>query len=1751
MVKKISENLPLNDTLRENHHDSTSFERHVRFVRFSGTGVFERVCEIIRSCQNTKLSKIVLLHSTFPQEHLGPIMESGSVSQENPGIGDGCGKSDLIRLIEHEYGKNREFTVTSFVNNRDNAVEGVNFYEDIFLPEVIKRKRIILPHHKRYISAFSIFLNNLFKRLLLLIHVATRSFVAILVYVLTFLGFKSVEFFANPIGQTLLDRVSRFVDANQNLFLFCGAVLLIWWIFDAFGKIRSDEKLLVSWNSMGIPESANNWLRSQTEILTGSPERILRFFSKRHVWLLLVDDIDVMDANSFTLLMNLFERAQGSSKYALCLVLTCNPRNPMFSRPERRPIWRKIEAWYHGDAEGEIIELHMPKYEELLTWLLQYTQTLETRRILSVLRRRYPSLSKDTGLLLSFFVKLDQKTSLRELDSSFDETRIAEEFESFLNRDKRVAQDIVGIIERKENGQEILEVLKYVLAFKRQTVRVDHLQKILQRNKLSISRLCEKVLLGDDIDLLKKVHLNGLVCYQFRYPYLRTVLDTDWKEWRRDASSYYTRVFEGLNQVTRSKDDPELAFDAEPSKLAIDVLFRAAEYHHRYYGATDAAYALRFCGLDRGGALGKWRQLTSSALENGEDLQGLISWSSQARYNPLRYWSGEVYPIETYAPELVLTAGRLYWMSGDFKTAEYVLAILWPEIKENLAATSERLTRTDLEIRATLAEMYYAVGEPGYWDNGRDICMFLRDEAQNDGNYTPILLLSLMRHYREVGVGNEHLPLRFLSPQYKFDSLEKTCADIPSNTFERLPALYVLADAIWQALVKFPHQIPATIQLEEITHLEVDHALLDKFTDIIKQLSQSIHDLRQHRTTQRKQAILRGRVGEGDLLRWESMLLFLRFRHFSLVSRIELGRYADVLNSTEPSKFPQRRRIYVETARSLQRCLCACERFGPLPDRFYSIIDRLETLMGEGTGERVGDESTSRRYIEKLYYIGCDFIKCQAQQRFRMAEAIYQQLGCTQGIAATKFMQAVLSFSTWQPSITDEMPEDNYSMLHPIEYADAPKTPEWVETFERYFRYSHGELGYTLDEMRGHLLLADWASSHDLYAAVLNYQFADKWTQPEGLGLPTIYDAETNLQIGRCVGNMENAPFSDSYTFEVFDKAASSLDKLEETPSYIEYPLLNQQRLDIHWWLAELSSRQAERESNLDDKKRLMARAIAECNFVANRAQKDKRYAGLENLARLVKGRVLGRQGDFLKGFHEIERAFIFFDRNKDIPNKLQALVALVHLVEQYHETDAGPKWLSCIDNTQRRYYPALFETVAPLLPSATDFTPTYRIITFRAGHICARQLWYRGALDDRRLAGESLRAAKEWYGYLFRILESLGLYGAAILLDHEMRPVLEMLNDTESLNQHKQRLLNAARLMDPSREKIPFPQISSILRSYASVLFDDTVTPTSKQDCIVQARHALGLSPPEIQSAATILEQGLIEINEHDPLPIDLEMSELALNVNAQLGLAERVSDLAQKVARMRDIMQSRDFLQLADYYRDSGGDYVWALQIACKVQYRNEYSQRAKAQLPLVNSETELDETLALLEDDHGGISDRYGSLETGVENLMDKPPREFSTEDCAGLLMVLERNLRDAITERLSGLTPRWWKQRVPQDVRVGAEKRKRERETTYPGLLTQDLPVTEYLDFSDYIKIITMRSNWDEAFSSVFENKDFVCVKLREVHIVRNDIAHSRPLPVQDREIFVVTARQIISALLQREIPNEPMGPAETVDEDDDL
>ncbi len=217
---------------------------------------------------------------------------------------------------------------------------------------------------------------------------------------------------------------------------------------------------------------------------------------------------------------------------------------------------------------------------------------------------------------------------------------------------------------------------------------------------------------------------------------------------------------------------------------------------------------------------------------------------------------------------------------------------------------------------------------------------------------------------------------------------------------------------------------------------------------------------------------------------------------------------------------------------------------------------------------------------------------------------------------------------------------------------------------------------------------------------------------------------------------------------------------------------------------------------------------------------------------------------------------------------------------------------------------------------------------------------------------------------------------------------------------------------------------------------------------------------------------------------------------------------------------MDARDWESLT-----SGERALLALSIEDYTYILDQGGVQVEAARPVPSPKPEtakVGATPAVIEAAHPELHEALTQL-----NAVMASAQAVTERDCYHLLRVVERALRVFIECELAKVDPNWWNSgRVLPAIRTRALERKQKREHPFPWMTQQDLPVQEYLDFSDYAEIITDPRNWNEVFAAIFLQPEVIRGKLIELSIFRNDIAHMRPLQAGDKAVFLAYAWQVL-------------------------
>ena len=127
---------------------------------------------------------------------------------------------------------------------------------------------------------------------------------------------------------------------------------------------------------------------------------------------------------------------------------------------------------------------------------------------------------------------------------------------------------------------------------------------------------------------------------------------------------------------------------------------------------------------------------------------------------------------------------------------------------------------------------------------------------------------------------------------------------------------------------------------------------------------------------------------------------------------------------------------------------------------------------------------------------------------------------------------------------------------------------------------------------------------------------------------------------------------------------------------------------------------------------------------------------------------------------------------------------------------------------------------------------------------------------------------------------------------------------------------------------------------------------------------------------------------------------------------------------------------------------------------------------------------------------------------------------------ILDELENALRKCIKTSLEKISANWWIERIPPDIRVKAEERREKDELKREHI--------QYVDFADYVKIITRKDNWKDVFKEIFKDQEAITVKLKELEPIRNSVRHGRKLTTEQREKLKIFAQDILRQILGKEL-----------------
>jgi len=126
---------------------------------------------------------------------------------------------------------------------------------------------------------------------------------------------------------------------------------------------------------------------------------------------------------------------------------------------------------------------------------------------------------------------------------------------------------------------------------------------------------------------------------------------------------------------------------------------------------------------------------------------------------------------------------------------------------------------------------------------------------------------------------------------------------------------------------------------------------------------------------------------------------------------------------------------------------------------------------------------------------------------------------------------------------------------------------------------------------------------------------------------------------------------------------------------------------------------------------------------------------------------------------------------------------------------------------------------------------------------------------------------------------------------------------------------------------------------------------------------------------------------------------------------------------------------------------------------------------------------------------------------------------------ILFNIENHLRDFLELKLSTkLGSDWWNLGIPKGIRDKVDQMKRD-ENNIGWKVTNTRGNIEFLSFEHIQKIIA--NNWKDVFEPIFQDQNKIILKLTELEIIRNAIAHTRTLSDEGMKRLEQYAQDILN------------------------
>lgn len=1463
--------------------------------------------------------RLVVVRGPYPEELQGA---------ETP-WGKGVGVTTLLEATVDQARSSEDCEIWSFLGNHD-LTNTDNFFRDRLIGGKILDEKQIWKGSSYFKVASTA------RRVRMFMHSSLTSIPgavlagAFFVWLITVAGLEWIAPIIDPRNGTRLDRLVEAFGQHPILLWAGGPVLLALWITFYLAQLDRDKAEREAWAELRTGRLREAYEDDQKQRLTGDPKKILPYVPSRKGFLLAVDDVDCMDNDSVSKMIQLFESMEESPKgYRACVVLGFNPQNPDLRRLAEKsqiPELLSKDSIDERDSWESVVATPL-ELERLVQILSRHFRSPRPRKLVQLIEAAYPGATRDTGRLLGFFEKVDHALSGSPGSlEALEDAELLDRFGRHVRQDAEEVNRIIGVISKKDGGTEALEFLKFMLAFQRHPTRVEHMERAMKKRNHEHLARCEAVL-GDDPELLLVERVkNGDWYYRFTQPYYKRLLSSHWASWKRQEEAYCTDAFEILIDDNRW-EEPEQALKSGPSKDAVEMLYNKGLYYYQYGGQSDAGYTLRYWGLDKGGALAKWRSLFFDSDASDEALWNLIYWDTTTFLNPYKGLSSKLAPKTFGAPELFLNAATAYWMIGRSEDANNVLAD-WTRVKARLTLSLDddqlvrRLERDSARIDLLRAQILVHRGSGNDWKTAtRGLCAAILDDPRvgADQRDQARFFAATVDHQSQYAVGNWLWPpLRFRPTRSTLEQLLAVGSAQSTDELVRLRALHMASSAMWDSrsgTAFDPRRAVANGISRDGASSRYVHP--ERYAPVREAIQSAISLLTEARKrpqlwrTRPQDAPPGGRAIEAEIVLWEAVFLGQRLLLLAMDVELEAKRYRGSLTRGAAEDKSDAYEIFAGSLAEkygefLDSGLFTRERRSSLARTVHHFSDKISESVRGPVNEI--DFGEARRHLNALHISILEDAIDQMMDYFGRAETVYRWLGHRHGRAETRLQRGLMLFLT-----------------------KAEQSQSWYESLERGLRDSD-ELGFHLSRLYSLIALA----TEDRHAGTLDRILDSVHHLKSAIELcsrlapdfPTIVMGELNCRLGEVYHEWipEVREATRDGVLQAMEKARSEYQACQEGTTYLTEEAALARMVDIHFRLASslkvkalTLSPEEVLENNLAD------RAEEYCDWLISHVDDDVLAAEMRQTATIgyvIKADMIAHQGDFQTAVDNYQKAVDYFEEGNSGFYLLQTLVALCRTMLKERRS---------IDAEVREY---LDKTVRATTPYERHFREDPANLSRPDKSVFARAC-------DLLASVSRPEAAHRWLLNLFDVYQSLGLYGHAILLDERFSRVLSDSATDGKRREYEERLRKASQRIGIANrvgEGIKWREVTKILRGYFGDAREAATPQSGKKRDHLKTGVRL-IADKEIADAIGVLESGRSLIDPGNPEDVDIELLEKMVEASWMADRPEEAAEAERQRQELENIANSRDFLLLAKAYTEKGWEARWALEAATAVENDSEF--------------------------------------------------------------------------------------------------------------------------------------------------------------------------------------------------------------------